>query len=460
MIKAAGAIICICLAFINTSISAQQVDTTALKEGTQLPTKEVTLLYPSYNNLFAHIYNSLSPALAEDISGKGYNRITLDFDFEGNSNAAPNAIPFGLLLNNEISRKVRERGLNRLKDNLKYEDDLNTGVSYRRFLPKLGSMLLVQYKFRTSRNLLAPKDAYQVIFFGNAGFENQRADLSNIKFQNYLYNQFTVGMRRTFRYNKVNVTAGAALSVLQVFNQQDISTKEAWIYTGPDGEYLDFKYDLTFNAAAEGAVKYTDWNGIGGSGELYLDVSQTNNWKIAADISDLGFMRFRSNDKHKTVNYSGVRDSTRFQGIVLPNLTEITSLTFDTLKVDSTLRALLPGKSNNEYKLFMPFTVNLVVAKYLNIVGQRFVISAGVQYKHLKDYKAYGFGKINYMVNEHHYVATSFGGGGYSRFNWGVEYGLSYKHIDATIGSANIIGLVAPAAYQGGSIYFRVGTTF
>lgn len=458
MMKVAKAVFVLCLVFVSQSIFAQ-VDTTGLPADSILkgtPKKN----YNTYPGAFARIFNGLNPTLAEDVEGDAKNRITLDFDFNGNSNAAPNGIPFSLLFNNPITDKVKQRGLDRLKTNLKYEDNLNTGVTYRRYLPKLDAQVFFQYKFRSMRNLHAPKDAYHVIFFGNAPFENMRADLSNIRFQNYIYNQLTVGLRKQFKYGKTGVNIGAAMSLLQIINQQNIETKESWIFTGPDGEYLDFKYDLTFNAAKEGAVKYTEWNGLGGSGELYIDVYQKDNWKVALNISDLGFMRFKDNDKKDPVSYSGTKDSTRFAGIVLPSLTQITGLTFDTLNVDSTLRALLPTKSNREYRLFIPFTFNVAVAKYVNLAGQRFVISAGLQYKHLKEYNVYGYGKINYLFHKNMSVATSFGGGGYSRFNLGIEYGLAFKYIDLTLGSANIIGLVAPAAYQGGSVYFRLGTSF
>ena len=106
----------------------------------------------------------------------------------------------------------------------------------------------------------------------------------------------------------------------------------------------------------------------------------------------------------------------------------------------------------------MPFTASIVLSKPL--FKNRLVLSAGLQYRHIPKYKAYGYVKANYFIKRDMVVSLSAGGGGYSLFNLGVEFAKSWKYFDFALGTANLIGLVAPNSYTGTGLYLRLATSF
>ena len=245
---------------------------------------------------------------------------------------------------------------------------------------------------------------------------------------------------------------GVVGSLLQGINHLYINTKNTSIYTAPDGEYIDINYDLTFNGAKEGAVKFTELNGVGASVDMHLAFMNNNKWRVALDVMDIGQMIFKKNP----YNYTGTKD-VRFQGIVLPDLLTFSPQTFDTLNLDSTLRTYLPNKSGNRYYVFMPFTAQLVFSKPIN---DKLVISAGLQYRFMPGYNVFGFAKVNYFLKKNAVISGSVGAGGYSLVNVGVDFTKRWKYFDLTVGTANLLGLVAPTHLPGTSIYIRLASSF
>jgi hypothetical protein len=427
----------VCL-FYSFSLHAQQpTDTTAS---------------PMRFDLYNYTHQGLSNLFNEQLSPDTKNRITIDGEYSNNSNAAPALMGYSILLKSTISNALKDRADKLIKKDLKFDDFLKTGISYRRYFQKSDLTMIVGYHHRQMRILKAPKDAFQTVFYGNARFEDQTADFSNITFQNHIYNQYSVGISKKISYPKYQMEFGVVGSLLQGINHLYLNTNTTSIYTAPDGEYLDIKYDLTFNGAKEGAVKFTELNGVGASVDMHLAFMNNNKWRVALDVMDIGQMIFKKNP----YNYTGTKD-VRFQGIVLPDLLTFSPQTFDTLNLDSTLRTYLPNKSGNRYYVFMPFTAQLVFSKPIN---DKLVISAGLQYRFMPGYNVYGFAKVNYFLKKNAVISGSVGAGGYSLVNVGVDFTKRWKYFDLTVGTANLLGLVAPTHLPGTSIYIRLASSF
>lgn len=330
---------------------------------------------------------------------------------------------------------------------------MKTGFEYRRRIKKWNAEVYASYYHRQMRNLAGKKETYQLIFYGNARFEDDTADLSNIQLQNIIYNQYSIGIKKEFNTGELKINIGVGLSFIQAINNQKISSNESWLYTAPDGEYLDMNYDLIYNTADEGATPFTEMNGIGASGDVHFSISNSNHWKLSIDATDLGGISFSRNP----VNYSG-KNFVRFRGIELPNLLSFSSSTFDTLNIDSALTSNLPDKTNHNYSTVVPFTLCLIYSQ--SVLKNKLVVSVGAQYRYLPRYFFYGYVKANYFIRPDMSFSVSAGAGGYSRFNLGVEFAKSWKYFDLTLGTGNLIGLVAPSHYQGMGLYLRLGTSF
>lgn len=403
--------------------------------------------------LFNSTSSTLNPLMSTDMRGDALNRITASFDYFSNSNSIPAQFVYKMLFKGSISAALKDRANKNIKKQMLFEDYLNGGLDYQHRMKKWDGVLYFGYHHRQMRNLSASKETFQLVFYGNAMFEDDTADLSRLNLQNFIYNQYSFGVKKTFRGNRLLTEFGVNLSFLQVMSQQQIRTRDAWLYTAPDGEFLDMQYDLTYNTADEGATPFTEMNGMGFTGDLHLSISESNQWKLALNVADLGMMSFAKNP----VNYTGT-DFVRFRGIELPNLFSFSSATLDTLNVDSALASNLPDKTNKQYSVLVPFTIGLIYSQAL--MDGRLVLSVGAQYRHLPRYFFYGYVKANYFIRPEMVFSVTAGAGGYSKFNLGVEFSKTWKYFDFTLGTGNLIGLVAPSAYQGTGFYLKLGTSF
>ncbi len=410
-------------------------------------------LYNPRNNFYDYSAPSINSYFNEKIRSDAENRITVDFDYQLNSNAAPANLTYKLLFKGPVNNNLKDRTNALIKNQLKFEDYMKTGISYRRYLRKWDGEIFLGYHHRQYRFLIAPKDAFQTVFYGNAMFEDKTADFSNLAFTNNIYNQYSIGLNKTFTYAKYQMEFGATLSLLQIINFQEAKTKKTTLYTAPDGEYIEANYDLTFNTVKEGAAKFTDLNGLGMGADFHLAFQNNDKWRVSLDVMDFG--RFSS--RKTPVNYSAAKNI-KFQGVVLPDLLNFSAQTFDTLNLDSALRSNLPSKSGNRFSVLMPFSAQLVFSKPL--LQNKLVVSAGIMYRHLPRYYAYGFAKLNYFIKPDMVFSTSVGAGGYSLFNLGVDFSKSWKYFDFTIGTSNLLGLVAPSHMPGTSVYLRLASSF
>lgn len=433
----------------STKDSVQQILTDSL--GNAIRSKSDLKSYGLYN--FSAPY--LSNLFNSNFRSNANNRLDLDFDFNSNSNSVPASMAYALLFNGPVTQKMIDRGDKMMPGELKFEENLKTGLTYRRYLKKPDLILTVGYDYRTMVNLSAPKQAYETAFYGNARFAGDTANLSNINFQYYNYNQLSIGIFKTVDYGKYQVELGFSASYLQVINNLDIETGTGTnLYTAPYGEYLNINYNLIYNSALNGqAPDFTKMPGFGVSGDIHIAFKNKDKWKIAFDLTDFGIMTFRKTP----LNYTG-SNSILFQGIVIPNLAQFSPSTFDTLNIGDTLKAKLPGQTGNAYSLFLPFNASLVFSK--PVLNDRLVLDFGLLYRHLPGYNVYGYFKANYFFDHNMVISASAGAGGYSLFNLGCEFAKSWKYFDIGIGSSNLIGLVAPCYFPGSSLYLRMGASF
>lgn len=428
---------------------------TAVNDTTKSDTAEILLLRTAgYRHL---LYNYTSVSL-NNVFNEGFrpnagNRVNIDFDYAANSNVAPMQMVYALVFKGPISNKLKDRADSRIKNNIKFEDYMNTGATYRHHFKKWDGTVILGWHHRQSRIVFAPKQAFELAFYGNARFEGDTVSLTNINVQNHIYNALTLGISKTIDYGTYQMEFGVAGSFLHGVNNQMINTGESWVYTAPDADSIVFNYDLTLNSARDGFVEFKQLNGAGASGDFHLAFSNNDKWKISLDLMDVGYMTYRK----APLNYSAVKTAT-FKGVVIPDLVNFSSQTFDTLNLDSTLRTNLPSKSNNKYSVFMPFSAQLVFSKPL--MNNRLVLNVGLLYRYMPQYYVYGYAKVNYFIKPDMVFSASAGAGGYSLFNLGVDFSKSWKYFDFTIGTNNLLGLVAPTHMPGASVYLRLASSF
>ncbi|MCS6933930.1 MAG: DUF5723 family protein [Chitinophagales bacterium] len=420
----------------------------------------IAFAFPDSTNhshkVHAGIFDFSSPSLSnpfnEHIGDSALNRITIDFDYITGSNTAPFQFAAGMLFGAQVKQKIIDRTHQRIRKQIRFYDQMKTGIVYRRYLKNFDGEVFLGYHHRQFRNLSAGKQAYELVFYGNAQFEDKTIDLSNIRVQNFIYNQYSLGVFKEFQYPRLWMEFGVSLSFLQCANHQQIFTRQSSLYTAPDGEYLDIQYDLTFNGAREGAVGFYQLNGKGVSGDLHLALKKPGNWRVGVDLRDVGHLYFRK----APYNYTAA-NTVRFQGIVLPDLLKLSPGTFDTLNLDSAVRANLPQRSNREYGTMTPMQAQLVFSK--SLLRSKLVLNAGLNYILIPNY-FFCFIKTNYFIRPDMVVSGTAGAGTYNMLHLGAEFTKQWKYFDITFGSNNLPGFMAPAVIPGASLYLRFGCRF
>jgi hypothetical protein len=420
-------------------------DTTSPKIDTACHCVRTTPPSPTFHN--DHIYSSLSPLLSETNSA---NEIQLDFDFHVNSNAINTTFAGAFLTGKEITDQMKGRVVSYAPKLIKYEDEFKAGLAYKHYFKKPSVTLYASYYHRNMRFLTTSRDGFEVLFYGNKRFEDKTADLSNIHFENLMYNQYSIGISKSDGH----FFGGVNLSFLQGFNDQQLTNTKGSIYTAPYGEYLDLAYNLSFNQANNGAAKFFDLDGRGFSADLQVGY-QTEKFRISFTATDLGTITWN----RKATNYVG-DTAFRYNGIVINDLTNLAGSGLSGLKLDSVFGVLGPKKTNKTYGTNLPTTFQITYSQLFKLKKNSMILSAAINTRLLNNYYVYGYVKTSFLLNHDWTTSVSAGAGGYSLFNLGMDVGKRWRNLDFIIGSNNLIGSILPMYFPGSSAYFRVAAHF
>ncbi len=390
---------------------------------------------------------SLSPLLGDLYSE---NSIQLDVDFHMNSNAITTVFAGAFISQSSITDAMKNQVLSYARKTIKYEDELKAGLAYKHYFKKKNLTLYLSYYHRDLRTLTTSRDAFQLIFEGNKPFENKTADLSNINFQNLMYNQYSIGVSKSDGH----FFAGINVSYLQGFNSQQLKNQSGSLYTAPYGEYINVSYNMMLNEASTGSTNFFDLNGQGVSADLQFGYS-TERSRFSISVTDLGYIVW---GKHP-VNYTGDTSMT-YNGIVINDITNLSGSGLQGLKLDSVLGALGPKKTNNSYSTSLPATIQMTYSHLFKLKKHEMIFTAGINTRLLAHYYAYGYVKSTFLLDHEWATSVSAGAGGYSLFNLGFDFSKKWKNLDFILGTSNLIGCIVPMYYPGSSFYFRVAAHF
>jgi hypothetical protein len=402
--------------------------------------------------LYAHSDNVARNAFTDqELDSSQKNRIILSGSMESNSNGVANKFVLNFLFKDNFGNSQKDKIFKQLKDQNGYEDNVKAGIYYKHYFPRKDISIIAGVHFRTMRTAFIKKQMYEAVFYGNAKFEDQKIDLGRLSFQNMLYNQFSIGFQKNFRTATGNFSFGAIASFLHGLNNQSLYVQEgSYLYTAPDGEYIDFVHDMRYDQSRFGNKREREKVDVGFSADISFRYQKADKFSIALTLEDFGIIKWRKEPK----NFYG-KDSVRFNGIYFEDITNIATGQVD---LNGVTDSLLPARHDDKYQTFLPFTASLVFSKPL--LRNKLVLNAGIQYKPLYRYYAYGFIKANYFIKPTLPVSLSVGYGGYTKFNLGFEVAKHWRNFDIAVGTNNIIGTAAPLNYTGLSAYLKAGFSF
>jgi len=378
------------------------------------------------------------------------NKVIFSSSFHQNSNSLPLGFVMKFLAKGEINTAYKDRITSFPGKRIRYEDELKAGLSYQHYFSKSKVVFYASYFHRNMRYADITKDALNLVLYGNKMYEDKTASLSNMNFENLMYNQFSLGIGK----QEGNLFAAVNLSFLQGFMDNQLRTTNAGIYTAPYGEYIDAKYGFSYNQANEGASPFFGLKGAGFSGDVHVGY-QFNKGLLQFDVQDLGLIMWGK----ESINY-GKDTAIHFEGVVIDNILKINSSSFGRLNVDSIVKDVAAEKTHRQYNTYLPATVSLSFSHQLKTKKIGIQLNYGIQTRWLSNYYVMAYVKSNFLFSNGFRTAVSISGGGYSLFNLGAEIGYTTRHINFMLGTHNLLGLVAPNHYPSSSLNLRFQYSF
>lgn len=236
------------------------------------------------------------------------HRAIIEVDAEWGSSALTNDLAWGLFTGQRLSTELRlagskeVRGNNRAGACFSARGSLAWGQGFlgqERLMPRIsmGHQYLLGIEFA--------RDAYELAFLGNAGFEDRTAHAGPARFVAISYQQLGFGVedRRTGSYAELGVVNGHAFSNGRIH--------KADLYTAPDGRYLELDLDGEYHRSDTGSTRLN--KGTGAAAALHwrhrVKVAGTHAM-LSLTATDLGFIAWNGNSlsagKNGTIRYDGL----------------------------------------------------------------------------------------------------------------------------------------------------------
>jgi len=303
---------------------------------------------------------------------------------------------------------------------------------------------------RIGSNFLYTKDFFDLVWNGNAKFENKRADLTIGSSTNWL-REYAIGWSMPIDIpsvgDDVKIKIGARLKYLQGFGAISFPKSNVAFITGANGRSLTFETDYVMNIAGYDG---TDWTknpltakGSGFGIDLSGTVSFLKNFEASLSVIDIGSVKY-----NKETYQFARKSNIEFSGIPIGDI--IKGGNFDVQNYISTefkgnqiaassfnmalpTRLIMQGEwktQKNTKKKNREFYDKRACVTYIqgfnNMPGAttKPFISAG--YNH----------SLNYVLN----AGATLSYGGYGRFGFGVNGSVRFGGFRFGLGTTNLFG--------------------
>lgn len=399
-----------------------------------------------FNPGFHRNYN---PVLAH-FNGEEDFQINVISDAGAGSNHLPASFINNLLFGGMIDEDQKDKAAEKLADENNAGFDFYNAVWFNTPLGDSSPYRLhLGVEYMNHRSIAYSPDLYTIGFYGNAGFAEQTADLSDGRYDGNVWMSYKVGMSRQFG----GFTLAATASFVQGLWGQEMDVPQASVYTAPDGSYLDLDYDITFQSAGTGVVRWGKTHGTGWSGDVHLGWhSKDNKWSALVTAADFGTIAWNV----EAFQYYA-DTSIRFEGIDVTNVilsgnnaaVGDEDLLFDYLFADSTNTS---------------FTTNIPMRMEGNLTHQMdngWMFTLGAMRRVHTSHRPLGYLRVGKPLGESTFASAILSAGGYGGYGVGLDIRQQFGHfISLHAGSSSLLGFAAPDAFSTVSAYAALRVAF
>jgi hypothetical protein len=375
------------------------------------------------------------------------------------SDVIPLEAAWRILQNESITTALRDKMASKTGAKNRYEDWLRTGIFYEGFAKadtngRTGWYVGLEYA--NQRQIFFPEDAFNLVFFGNAPYEDDTLFIPDLTFQDLSYNRLRFGFSHSIYQSGSSLSISAGVSLYQGIGHTRLGFQNTSIYTAPDGEYLDIVYDTRIEQSNPGARKLGDFSGFGAALDLAIQWQKGDDF-IRFDAQELGFIRW-SNDE---LWYYG-DSSIRYEGLIIEDISGGAGTPLTSIDIDSLAEALGLYRGVGSYGRNLPARINL---QYLHMpAGGGVVYGGNLHYRPLKGYlpeiSAMGGYRFGSSESASYTLTGRLAYGGFGGFQMGLGARMDWKPIHLSIQAPSLLGFFSPSNIPGGSLLIGLGAHF
>jgi hypothetical protein len=355
----------------------------------------------------------------ETISGYK-NAVGISSGYFFASNAINNRFALGYIKGEFIDDVRKKTVSDKLSDENHIVGGFQAEIRYERLndtifnLPR--SFYSVSLKSQYHLNSTFSKDAFELFFRGNKSYAGKKANLSNFKYNQLVYQQvnFTFGHAYKFNTDKFTYTAGLSLTKGQKL--YNIHAPKASIFTEINGEYLDLDADLNIHQSDSSKNEIISWNGTGASVNFSFSWKNQKNNSLNFSVDNFGFIQWNNQTAY-------IKSDTafRFEGVDVSDLFLFSDSIKEVISLDSSLvEPYLSVREKKSYQTPLPARLNL---SYRYMIGQgKMDVEAAVSYLFFAGYQLMENLSFSYTLNNTQRFSLICSYGGYSGFQAGFSY--------------------------------------
>jgi len=367
--------------------------------------------------------------------------VSVNAEFDAGSNGVSTELVNKLIWGGYIDNDLKNSSARLLKDRNNLGLCLNYDVNA--FLKGNKKFdFLIGIKNQEVVNASYTKDAFNLMFYGNAAYRGKEADFSNSNINALRFQEVKIGAVM----HAVDSVAKLGFSVSFLKGEQLFYVKtfdNSNFYTAQDGSELLFNSNFEMALSDTSNRRLTSFNGVGASADLFFETPYKSaigkKSTIMVNANNIGFIHWGDN----SVQYSS--DSTlRFTGYHVTSLRDLQDSAISSINTDSLIQNLSNARKGS-FNVNIPTNLVIINKIFFNDV---FNLSAGFRYIFNANYRPYFFLEPEYRVKNVTFALHT-GYGGYVRLNVGASVTWNSAGWYLRVGSNSLQGYFFPKMAYG-----------
>lgn len=287
---------------------------------------------------------------------------------------------------------------------------MSFGVSHRQFLASTFSA-----------------DFFNLIFYGNAGFENQEANLNGLTFRTMSYQSIDFGIYKKSGDDIFSISLG----ILKGSQYAHLKTEDANLFTGSNGSNISFTANGFLDLSDTSNTSVTAYNGTGVKID-FLYQKKTYDAIYGIKLSDVGVMAFNNQSIHYEID-----TMYQFNGIEIDNLL---SPSDSILTLETDLDSLAPQAVNQSIFISTPGRLTFYFKNQITKKSSLFV-SVDKLFTHA--YTMNVSADYTYELSKSFKPSAHLGYGGFTNEHFGIGFKIEKPKFELDLQARAIQGLIS-----------------